>query len=104
MTLTASTVAGARTLNSGRHALQSKGTCRRNSCSSPTGCSSPATPVLRGCGHEERHGGRIGLVSRPHADQENEFLKTIAHSRQDVTFAYVIPFGNKDAALKAAQG
>jgi hypothetical protein len=52
--------------------------------------------------------GRVVLVfmmpdCKP-CDQEDEFLKTIAHSRQDVTFAYVIPFGNKDAALKAAQG
>lgn len=37
-------------------------------------------------------------------DQENEFLKTVAHSRKDVRFFYVIPFGNKDLVLKWAQG
>lgn len=36
-------------------------------------------------------------------DQENGFLKTVADSRKDVTFFYVIPFGNKDQVLKAAQ-
>src|SRR5436190_627636 len=28
-------------------------------------------------------------------DQENEFLKTVVDSRKDVSFVYVIPFGNK---------
>lgn len=37
-------------------------------------------------------------------DDENEFLKTVIGSRQDVSFIYVIPFGIKDEALKAAQG
>jgi thiol-disulfide isomerase/thioredoxin len=36
-------------------------------------------------------------------DEENEFLKTVVESRKDVRFIYVIPFGNKDQALKAAQ-
>jgi hypothetical protein len=36
-------------------------------------------------------------------DQENEFLKTAAGSRKDVSFIYVIPFGNKDQVLKVAQ-
>lgn len=37
-------------------------------------------------------------------DQENEFLKTVADSRKDVRFVYVIPFGIKDRVLKLAQG
>lgn len=32
-------------------------------------------------------------------DQENDFLKTVAGSRQDVSFLYVIPFGNKNQVL-----
>jgi thiol-disulfide isomerase/thioredoxin len=36
-------------------------------------------------------------------DEENEFLKTVADSRKDVSFIYVIPFGNKDQVLKVAQ-
>lgn len=36
-------------------------------------------------------------------DRENLFLKTIAGSRQDLKFLYVIPFGNKDESLKIAQ-
>jgi hypothetical protein len=36
-------------------------------------------------------------------DRENAFLKTVAGSRQDLMFLYVIPFGNKDEALKMAQ-
>jgi len=36
-------------------------------------------------------------------DQENEFLKTVVSSRKDVRFFYVIPFGDKDEVLKAAQ-
>lgn len=36
-------------------------------------------------------------------DQENDFLKTVADSRQDISFLYVVPFGNKDLVLKAAQ-
>jgi len=39
----------------------------------------------------------------PPCDQENEFLKTVADSRKDVSFFYVIPFGNKDRVLKLAQ-
>jgi hypothetical protein len=37
-------------------------------------------------------------------DQENEFLKTLVGFRKDVSFFYVIPFGNKDEVLKTAQG
>jgi hypothetical protein len=37
-------------------------------------------------------------------DQEDDFLKTVIGSRKDVTFLYVIPFGNKDKSLKEAQG
>lgn len=36
-------------------------------------------------------------------DQENEFLKTVADSRKDIRFFYVIPFGNKNPVLKLAQ-
>ena len=43
------------------------------------------------------------LPDCPPCDQENEFLKTVVSSRPDVKFFYVIPFGNKDQVLKAAQ-
>lgn len=51
--------------------------------------------------------GRVVLVfmmpdCKP-CDQENEFLKTVAGSREDVKFAYVLPFGRKDSVLKMAQ-
>lgn len=36
-------------------------------------------------------------------DQENDFLKTLAASRPDVTLIYVIPFGDRDEALKSAR-
>ena len=36
-------------------------------------------------------------------DAENEFLKTVVGSRQDVSFIYVIPFGNKEKTLESAQ-
>jgi hypothetical protein len=36
-------------------------------------------------------------------DQENEFLKTVADSREDISFFYIIPFGNKDQVLELAQ-
>ena len=36
-------------------------------------------------------------------DQENDFLKTLIGSREDVGFFYVIPFGNKDQVLKSAK-
>ena len=36
-------------------------------------------------------------------DQENEFLKTVAGNRKDVSFFYVIPFGNKGLVLKSGQ-
>jgi len=36
-------------------------------------------------------------------DQENEFLKTVTGSRKDVTFFYVLPFGNRDQVLQLAQ-
>jgi hypothetical protein len=39
----------------------------------------------------------------PACDRENEFLKTVATSRKDVSFVYVLPFGNKDVVLKSAQ-
>jgi hypothetical protein len=36
-------------------------------------------------------------------DDENRFLKTVLGSRQDISFIYVIPFGNKQQALQLAQ-
>jgi peroxiredoxin len=36
-------------------------------------------------------------------DQENEFLRAAVGDRKDVNFINVIPFGNKDKALKVAQ-
>ncbi len=36
-------------------------------------------------------------------DQENEFLKTVGTTRKDVTFFDIIPFGDKNQALKSAQ-
>ncbi len=36
-------------------------------------------------------------------DQENEFLKTVAGARRDVSFIYVIPFGSKDQSLAQAR-
>lgn len=36
-------------------------------------------------------------------DREDEFLKTVTGSRPDVSFIYVIPFGNKDETLRAAR-
>lgn len=51
--------------------------------------------------------GKVVLVFMmpdcPPCDEENEFIKTVAGSRPDVSFIYVIPFGNKDAVLKWAQ-
>jgi len=58
-------------------------------------------------GDERLRQGKIVLVfmmpdCKP-CDQENEFLKTVAGSRKDVSFFYVLPFGNKDQVLKLAQ-
>jgi hypothetical protein len=36
-------------------------------------------------------------------DQENRFLWTVVGNREDIGFIYVIPFGNKEQVLKAAQ-
>lgn len=36
-------------------------------------------------------------------DREDEFLRTVADSRPDVSFIYVVPFGNKDQTLRAAR-
>lgn len=51
--------------------------------------------------------GKVVLVFMmpdcPPCDQEDEFLKTVADSRKDVSFLYVLPFGNKDLVLKLAQ-
>jgi hypothetical protein len=43
------------------------------------------------------------LIECSPCDRENEFLKTAVGSRKDVSFVYVIPFGQKDQALKVAQ-
>lgn len=53
-----------------------------------------------------RQGKKVLVFMMPDCepcDRENAFLKTVAGSRQDLKFLYVIPFGNKDAALKLAQ-
>jgi hypothetical protein len=58
-------------------------------------------------GDEKLRRGRVVLVftlieCKP-CDAENEFLKTAVGTRKDVSLIYVIPFGNKDQALKLAQ-
>lgn len=45
----------------------------------------------------------FSLVECKPCDQENDFLKTLIGARNDVKFFYVIPFGNREQALKAAQ-
>ena len=45
----------------------------------------------------------FSLLECTPCDQENEFLKTAVGNRKGVSFFYVIPFGKKDQALKAAQ-
>lgn len=55
---------------------------------------------------ELRRGKKVLVFMMPDCepcDHENAFLKTIAGSRQDLQFLYVIPFGNKDQSLKMAQ-
>lgn len=55
---------------------------------------------------ELRHGKVVlifSLVECQPCDKENEFLKTVIGMRNDVKFFYVLPFGNKENALKAAQ-
>jgi|SRR6185503_8776858 len=58
-------------------------------------------------GDEKLRRGKVvlvfSLVECFPCDQENEFLKTAVGDRKDVSFFYVIPFGKKDEALKAAQ-
>lgn len=57
---------------------------------------------------EKLRRGKIVLVfimpDCPPCDQENEFLKPLVGSRKDVSFYYIIPFGNKNELLKSAQG
>ena len=53
-----------------------------------------------------RHGKFVLVFMMPDCDmcdKENEFLKTIVDKRQDVSFIYVIPFGNKEKTLELAQ-
>jgi len=55
---------------------------------------------------ELRRGKKVLVFMMPDCepcDHENAFLKTVATNRQDLKFLYVIPFGNKDEALKIAQ-
>lgn len=56
---------------------------------------------------EKLRRGRVVLVfmmpdCKP-CDTEHEFLKLVAGTRQDVSFVYVIPFGDKDQTLRAAR-
>lgn len=53
-----------------------------------------------------RRGKKILVFMMPDCepcDRENSFLKTVAGSRQDIEFLYVIPFGNKDTSLRIAK-
>ena len=53
-----------------------------------------------------RHGKVILAFMMPDCapcDKENGFLKTIAESRKDVRFFYVIPFGNKKKLLESGK-
>src|ERR1044072_239176 len=55
---------------------------------------------------ELRHGNVVlvfTLLECKPCDQENEFLKTLIATRKDVKFIYVVPFGNREHALKSAQ-
>lgn len=55
---------------------------------------------------ELRQGKKVLVFMMPDCepcDREHAFLKTVAGSRQDLRFLYVIPFGNKDEVLKMAQ-
>lgn len=56
---------------------------------------------------EKLRRGRVILVFEmidcEPCDDENRFLKTVMDSRKDVSFFYVIPFGNKKQALQLAQ-
>ena len=53
-----------------------------------------------------RHGKVVlvfTLTSCKPCDQENEFLRTVIHSRKDVNFFYVIPMGVKADVLREAE-
>jgi hypothetical protein len=56
---------------------------------------------------EKLRRGRVilvfAMIDCEPCDDENRFLKTVIGSRQDVSFIYVIPFGNKQQALQLAQ-
>ncbi len=58
-------------------------------------------------GDEKLRRGKVvlvfSLIECFPCDQENQFLKSAVGNRKDVSFFYVIPFGKKDEALKAAQ-
>lgn len=53
-----------------------------------------------------RHGKFVLVFMMPDCDMcdaEDKFLKTVIGNRQDVSFIYIIPFGNKENTLKMAQ-
>jgi len=53
-----------------------------------------------------RHGKFVLVFMMPDCDMcdvEDEFLKTVVGNHQDVSFIYVIPFGNKEKTLELAQ-
>jgi hypothetical protein len=72
----------------------------------------PKADLVDSSGHQiddqKLRRGRIVLVfvmpdCQP-CDQEDQFLRTVIDSRKDVSFIYIIPFGNQEATLKLAQG
>jgi thiol-disulfide isomerase/thioredoxin len=53
-----------------------------------------------------RHGKFVLVFMMPDCkpcDEENDFLRTVAGSRKNISFVYVIPFGRKEEVLKLAQ-
>lgn len=53
-----------------------------------------------------RHGKFVLVFMMPDCDMcdaENEFLRSVVANHQDVSFIYVIPFGNKQKTLELAQ-
>jgi peroxiredoxin len=58
-------------------------------------------------GDEKLRRGKVVLLFTTtdcrYCDDENNFLKTVAGSRKDVSYYYVIPFGMKEQMLQEAQ-
>ena len=58
-------------------------------------------------GDEKLRRGKVvlvfSLIECFPCEQENQFLKSAVGDRKDVSFFFVIPFGRKEEALKAAQ-